>query len=255
MPQLLPHIPPDTEARPFCEPVDLSDEAKELLADLMTVEQFLGAMIAAKHFLDAIRLVARAIAPIQAVAWAHECVGEVLPPEKGSPDDELFRLTEDWLAEPDEKLRRGAMDKAAEVGYDGAAAWVVAAIGWSGGSIAPITAPPVDPPDGLGGRAASGAIIIAAVVDIDTIVKTSRRFLDRGLEIAAERPAKPVVPGPEPEAEPMPEDKPAEIRSLSRSIGEPTAPAQYEVQRKPPPPPFRPKPPDDPGSGWAPKPL
>jgi len=252
MANLLPHIPPDTLAEPFVKAVDLSDEGKKLLREEDTAEMFLQALIDADEVFDAVRVLARALHPQLAVAWALDCAGKA-PPEdddkKNNVTGDLLDLAQRWLDDPgDTPLRREAMVAAEESGYFGPASWVAAAIGWSGGSIAPITAPPIEPPEGLYARAVSGAINITASKVPEQIVERAHEYFDLGLEYAQEEPPKGHGPtatlaskpaAADPEAQGAENETDAEearpvARSLRRSPGAPTV---SEEPKAPPPPP------------------
>lgn len=292
MANLLPHIPPETIAEPFVKGVDLSKEGKKLLREGDTVEVFLRALVDADEIFDAVRLVARALHPQLAVAWALDCAGKA-PPEDDDKQNkmtgELLDLAQRWLDEPgDTPLRREAMVAAEESGYFGPASWVAAAIGWSGGSISPITAPPVEPPEGLCGRAASGAINITASKVPEKIMERVSEYFKLGLDYAQAQPpkgqgptatlaAKAAAEANEPDTVESTEEE-AEVRPPARSLRRsPGAPTASDTPDAPPPPPepsprsLRRKSPGQSGSsgsgsgwgssgesdsgGWNPKPL
>ncbi|MFT5423238.1 MAG: hypothetical protein ACI89L_001012 [Phycisphaerales bacterium] len=274
MPKLLPHIPPETLAEPFVKAVDLSDEGKKILLDGDSVEVFLQALIDAEEIFDAVRVLARALHPQLAVAWSLDCASKA-PPEdddkKNKMTGELLELAQNWLDEPgDTPLRREAMVAAEESAYFGPASWVAAAIGWSGGSIAPITAPPLEAPEGLCARAASGAINITASKVPEKIMERVQEYFKLGLDYAQAEPPKGSGPTTTIESKALPaaddaadsheEDAKAEqqappaARSLRRSPGAPTV---SETPKAAPPPPepsprsLRRKPPGQSGSGWG----
>ncbi|MFG0305380.1 MAG: DUF6931 family protein [Phycisphaerales bacterium JB040] len=279
MPPLLPHIPDDTDARAYLAPAELDDDAIALLRQGDTVEAFLSRLMDRGMWIDAIRVVARALHPQHAVAWALDTVSAA-PPREGAgqadTDGALLEIVQRWLDEPgDTAPRRKALVAAEDAGYNGPAAWVAAAVGWSGGSIAPAELPPVEPPEGLCARSAAAAIVIASIADPDRIDRNTEAALRVGLDYAAQDPPKAGAPAqrreqPEPKADDPDDqtDKPR-LRSLRRSHGETTAPDQRTKSPDPAPPAparsLRRKSSgspgwgsgsdDDSGAGWNPKPL
>ena len=214
--RLLPHLGETVQNTEFCSAVDLSRPIKPRATDDVTPEAFLTELIAEGQLKDAIRLTARALHPQHAVEWARNCVGDALGESPAKRDADLLAMADAWLADPaNEDLRREAMETAERAEYDGPSAWVLAAAGWSGGSIAPITAPPVPPPPGLCQRAASGAVVIAVGLDHKLADERAQRYLDQVLDYAQlEPPAEPVAAPPEPE--PAQQDQAPRIRSLVR---------------------------------------
>lgn len=238
--RLLPHLGETVKNTEFCAAVDLSRPVKPRATDDVTPEEFLAELISENLRKDAIRVAARALHPQHAVEWARACVGDALGEKPAKRDADLLAHADEWLADPaNEELRRGAMETAERAEYDGPSAWVLAAAGWSGGSIAPITAPPVPPPPGLCQRAASGAVVIAVGLDHKRADERAQRYLDSVLDYAQLDP--PTEPVAAPEPEPEPEQAPR-IRSLVRGPTPEPAPETTATPQAEPDAPAPPKP-------------
>ena len=142
---------------------ELSPEAAALLrADAQPLE-YLNLLVANQLYADAVRFLAHALPKRECVWWAWVCArrsaGEKPPPKIKSSLD----ATEKWIAQPNEENRRIAKAAADAAGIASAAGCAGLAAFFSGGSLGPPEAPPVQPGDYLTAKAVSGAVIFAAV--------------------------------------------------------------------------------------------
>ncbi|MEO0482451.1 MAG: hypothetical protein AAF138_02415 [Planctomycetota bacterium] len=254
--------PAETAAvKSYCGVCAFSSAAKPLIKIEPQVESLFDTLLDRGHYFDAIRLAARCMHPWRALEWAREGVAELLPPEEGSPDEERFAAIDTWIEKPSEAERRKLMDRAREEEFESPACWVMASAGWTYGSIAPEhIGVAVPPPDGLAGKAAATALILAAQQDAaerkaKTADPAALRLLERGLEYAQME-----SPDPWP---PIDEDAPEEeealtpLDTLATPVGEAvvrpsTAPQPVERPQRPEIP--RPKPSQG-DAGWAPEAL
>ncbi|MGF1625425.1 MAG: hypothetical protein ACFCVH_11115 [Alphaproteobacteria bacterium] len=172
-------------AEPLVETAQLSDPARALLAPKMTVRALLAALVDAGLLGDALRLLAYALPKREAVWWACQCARQAQPETPLDPDIEIIQASEAWVYRPTDQARRAAMELAMKTGFDRAAHWLAAAAFWSGGSIAPPEAPPVEPAESLTGNAVVGAVLLALVQpEPGAADKKRRRFLAQALDIA-----------------------------------------------------------------------
>ena len=144
--------------------MELSEPASALLTPDMTAQAAVQALVAAGQVQDALKLLARMLPKRYAVAWLCQCArDQVLDPE----DKAGASLAEKWVREPNESNRRAAFEFANAGGYKSAGAWVAAAAGWSGGSLAPASQETLVPPaDHLTACAVVAAInMLAALVN------------------------------------------------------------------------------------------
>jgi len=143
--------------------MELSEPARALLQPGMTAPVAVQALVSAGQVQDALKLLARLLPKRYAVAWLCQVArDQTLDPE----DKAGASLAEKWVREPNESNRRAAFEYANAGGYKSAGAWVAAAAGWSGGSLAPATqATPVPPADQLTAYAVvAGINMLAALV-------------------------------------------------------------------------------------------
>ncbi len=77
----------------------------------------------------------------EAIWWCHgglSAVPDLAPLERAHLD-----LVHAWAVKPEEARRRGCLDKGLESSPKLPTTWLLLAVGWSGGSIAPPQAPPI----------------------------------------------------------------------------------------------------------------
>jgi len=258
-----PRFPGAAESAPvrtYCQVCALSSDAKPLLKIEPKAESLFDTLLDRGLYFDAIRVAARCMHPWRALEWAREGVGELRPPEAGSADEERLATIDAWMDKPSEAERRVLMDRAREEEFESVACWVMASAGWTYGSIAPEhIGVAVPPPDGLAGKAAATALILAAQQDAaDRRLKSADaatlQLLERGLEFAQMDAPDPWPPIDEEQPE---EEEITPVDSLATPIGEAVvrpgaAPTTVERPQRPAIP--RPKPGPDEG-GWAPKAL
>lgn len=187
------------------EGFQLGDAARALLVEEMQPEQFLDALQAGNHWVDACRFLAHALPKRKAVLWACACLRQVLDP-KTLEGDAALGAAERWVEDPSEESRRAAFAAAevAEVGALGGIACLAAGV--SGGSLAPPGVPPVPPGDFETAKAVTGVVLLAAVrAQPEKASEKFARFLELGKEIA-HRPL-PAAPRISEDA-PTPKDPP-----------------------------------------------
>jgi hypothetical protein len=141
----------------------LSDASKAMLVDDMPVPQFVELLASREQFLDALRVVAHALAKRSAVDWACRCVRAGAGDDLTPLDEAPIKAAEAWVADPSEALRRKAEAAAAAAEHKTPASWAAMAAFWSSGSMAPPTSPVIPPAPHLTAHAASGAAMLAAV--------------------------------------------------------------------------------------------
>ena len=164
--------------------VALSDEAVALLPEASNTLAYLNRLCDETLFEDAFLTLARVLPRQYAIIWASQCVREFAG--DASPEDQRCAdLVEKWLAGPDDKLRRAAMDAADACEYEGPHAWLAAAVAFSGGSLAPPNQAEIEPPKDLTGIAVSACLTLIAVADEEKMEEVSNKMIDKGLAMVA----------------------------------------------------------------------
>ena len=130
---------------------------------------------------DALKLLARLLPKRYAVAWLCQCARDQ---PLGLEDKAGASLAEKWVREPNEDNRRAAFEFANAGGYKSLGAWLAAAAGWSGGSLAPATQEkPVPPPEHLTARASVAAINLMAALVTDQFETRRNAFIERAMTL------------------------------------------------------------------------
>jgi hypothetical protein len=161
--------------------MELSEPASALLRPDMTAQAAVQALVGAGQVQDALKLLARLLPKRYAVAWLCQCARD----QKLNPEDRAgASLAEKWVREPNESNRRAAFEFANAGGYKSAGAWVAAAAGWSGGSLAPASQEtPVPPADHLTACAVVAAINMLAALDLDEFAARRAGFIDPAMSL------------------------------------------------------------------------
>lgn len=162
-----------------CVEMDVSESASSVVKHDMTAQMAVQALVETGQVQDALKLLARLLPKRYAVAWLCQCArDQALDAE----DKAGASLAERWVREPNESNRRAAFEFANAGGYKSAGAWVAAAAGWSGGSLAPASQEtPVPPPDHLTACAVVAAINMLAALDIDAFAARRAEFIKPAL--------------------------------------------------------------------------
>ncbi|GGY16211.1 hypothetical protein GCM10008098_04300 [Rhodanobacter panaciterrae] len=161
--------------------MELSEPASALLKPDMTAQMAVQALVGAGQIQDALKLLARLLPKRYAVAWLCQCARD----QPLNPEDKAgASLAEKWVREPNESNRRAAYEFATAGGYKSAGAWVAAAAGWSGGSLAPASQEtPVPPPDHLTACAAVAAINMLAALVIEKFEVRRAGFIEPAMNL------------------------------------------------------------------------
>ena len=159
----------------------LSAPAQAQLRPDMTAPAAVQALLDAGQVQDALKLLARLLPKRYAVAWLCQCArNQSLDPE----DKAGASLAEKWVREPNESNRRAAFEFANAGGYKSTGAWLAAAAGWSGGSLAPASQETVvPPPDHLTACAVVAGINMLAALDIEQFEARRSGFIEPAMNL------------------------------------------------------------------------
>jgi hypothetical protein len=160
------------------------DALAALERDSGNVRRFLDQLLGSGLAADALILIAHTLPKRYVVAWACDCLKELLARAPGAKDVDRagLSLAQQWLADPTEANRVAAMEFAERGEFGSSGAWIAASAGWNGGSLAPRGYDVIAPPDHLPAEAAVAALRFAASQRPDYSV-TLGRFIERALQI------------------------------------------------------------------------
>jgi hypothetical protein len=168
----------------ICALFPLSEAAAVVLDPALTPASFVERLCEAELHIDAIRFLAHALPPREAVWWACLATRDALE-DNDEPQQAALEAAEAWVYHPDEDHRRTAVTAASTAGNDAPARWAAQAAAWSGGSLAPPEAPVVPPGPTLTAQAVSGAVLLAAVKSTPELApERHRNAIAQAIDIA-----------------------------------------------------------------------
>lgn len=173
-------------ATDVCRDIDLEAAALELLSPAAAPSDFLRLLTNQALYPDAVKFLARALPKREATWWACLCARNALGGNPPSPAMlEAIEAAERWVYQPTEDNRRAAYAVAQAGNFEHPASWAAMAAFWSGGSMAPPDVPAIPPADNLTGKAAAGAVMLAAVqTEPEKAPQKYLLFLRQGIDIA-----------------------------------------------------------------------
>jgi len=175
-------------AKEVCQHFDLKEEARPLLRDELSPKEFLEVLLANQQHAAAISFVAHALPPREAVWWGCLCLRHACGPQLAPPDEAACRAAVTWVLDPTEDNRQAAQAPGEKAGLGTPAGGLAMATAWTGGSLAPPTAPQVPPGPFMPAKAVAGAVMLtAAKADPVKIADTQRLFVELGVGVAEGR--------------------------------------------------------------------
>lgn len=184
------------KASEVCAHVELPKEAVALLKPDSTPRAYLDALLGARQFQAAIRFLAHALPPREAIWWGSLCAKQVAG--KGLPAAETAALKAAvvWVLEPTEENRAATKAPGQAAGLKTPAGALAIAASWTGGTLAPPQPklPPVVPGPYMPAKAVMGAVLLASTRGTPTPIEESQRtFAELGIAVAEGRVTWPEV--------------------------------------------------------------
>lgn len=153
----------ETSAVEICDGMSLTDEAPPLLTENQTVAQFVQILKKNSLYMDALRVLSRAMGTNAAVQWSCQSVLEIQQDKLSEIELKTINAAAACAANPSEKLAIEAHSTAAQLGHEGAAAMLALAAYWGTGNMAPPGHPPMPVDQQLPSQAIAGALTLVAV--------------------------------------------------------------------------------------------
>lgn len=172
-------------AAELCAELELEDDSRKLLRPEDSPQGFIDLLVKNELFADAIRVAAYWLPKRNAVWWAYLCVNGILGESMTEKDTAVLEAALSWVKTPDEENRRATMAAAEETDYDRAPSWVALSAFWSGGSLAPVGLPDVEPDSRLTSQGITAALMLTAPHDGPAATNDNyRHFIDTGKQVA-----------------------------------------------------------------------
>jgi hypothetical protein len=175
-------------ASEICARLHLDKVALDLLGPAMSPRAFVNALVEKQQYLAAIDFIAHALPSREAIWWGclslqQTCGNKLEPWERRA-----FRITVQWILQPNDTTREAAKQPAEVLGPASAAGGLAAAVSQTGGSVGPSQGPPVPPSPFAPARAVAIAIKMASTKsDPPEIQGTQRSLIELGMAIAEGR--------------------------------------------------------------------
>jgi hypothetical protein len=173
----------------ICANFRVSSEAKKLLRDGMSSQEFVGALVEKKRYVDAIDFMAHALPARQGIWWGCLCMQHALGENLAPPDKAAATAAVQWVLQPTEENRAAAGSQAEAAPPPSIGGALATAAFHTGGNIAPpnlniFRAPQPFAP----AKSIALAVKLAAVkVEPAKIVAAQRSYVDLALEVATGR--------------------------------------------------------------------
>ena len=163
----------------------LSDDAVAIMPDCANTLSFLNRLCDEELFHDAFVTLARVLPRHYAIIWGDRCLEFGSTAEVNDGEQHCINMAKQWIRNPDENLRRAALDAAEAIEFEGPFAWFAAAVGFNGGSLAPRDLEEVPPPEHLTAVAIAAYLVMLTAQNPEAMAETSRKMVQTGLDMVA----------------------------------------------------------------------
>ena len=175
-------------ASEICARLYLDKAALGLLRPAMSPRGFVEALVENTQYMAAIDFIAHALPSREAIWWGCLCLQRTCGDKLEPWERRAFRITVQWVLQPDETNRAAAKEPAEVLGPASAAGGLATAANQTGGSVGPPQGPPIPPSPFAPARAVAIAIKVASTkCDPPEIQGTQRALIDLGMAIAEGR--------------------------------------------------------------------
>ena len=153
----------ETPSSLVCEGMFLSDEALPLIAEEQTVAQLIDELKKQKLYIDALRVLCRAMGTNAALLWSCDCVKEMQRDELSKLEVQVLDAAVTWAANPSQETAIAAYWEASLLGHEGPVAMLARAAYWGNGNAAPPDEPEMPADKQIPSQAIAGALTLVAV--------------------------------------------------------------------------------------------
>lgn len=168
----------------LAESLAFSEEVQAHVAQARNLHALLKDLSAAGLYVQAARLLVRALPRRYAIAWACECFRkDAARAPFNEAESATLNLVERWLAEASEELRQAAADKGALSEYRTATDWLAGAVALTGGSLTPAGNPVVPPGEHMSADACFAALCLLATREPKAFAQRLGGWVERALQV------------------------------------------------------------------------
>lgn len=156
----------------------------EPVGDDIAPAQVLTRLVKEERFPEALRFLVNTLEAGAAVRWAYDCLSNLERPAAQGARQTALQAAQSWIAAPDETKRRTAKEASDNAGLDTPEGVLAMAVFFSGGSVAPETAPEVPAPVRACHKLSAGAVLLAVVSDHpESAPQRFQEAIQRGVQL------------------------------------------------------------------------
>jgi hypothetical protein len=156
----------------------------EPVNDDIAPAQVLTRLMKEERFPEALRFLVHTLEAGAAVRWAYDCLNNLGRPSAQGAQQTALQAAQAWIAAPDETKRRAAKEASDNAGLETPEGVLAMAVFFSGGSVAPETAPAVPAPRRACHKLSAGAVLLAVVSDHpETASQRFQQAIQRGVQL------------------------------------------------------------------------
>ncbi|MCL6269322.1 hypothetical protein M3P05_05105 [Sansalvadorimonas sp. 2012CJ34-2] len=165
---------------------ELGEDIESLLTPELTPEGYIQVLLNQKQYYECVRFLAHALPKREGVWWACLATRFTHTPDTPPLNQQTLKVTESWVRQPTEELRRNAETLANKGKFKTPDSWAAMAAFWSVGNMLDNNEQTMTAPPFLYAQAISGSVGMAAAADSeDEIQERYLRFISQGLDLAS----------------------------------------------------------------------
>lgn len=160
-------------ARAIIGPGMLEPDSAKLLDDRVRPEAFIRVLVEAEKLPDAVKVMARALPPREAVWWACVCARQMAALADNKAENDAIEAAEAWVYEPNDKNRERAFNVVKESDSKGAGMMCALAAAFSAGNAPLGHGQNLDLDPGVFAQIVDGVVMVSAAE------KKGKEIMDR----------------------------------------------------------------------------
>jgi hypothetical protein len=165
----------------FCADIPLTEESQALIREEMLVPDYLEALIAGQHYIDAAQVLGKLMPQREGVWWAAQCVASSLGDSPKPQEVRALRAAERWVTEMTEDSRYECFEAAKKARLGSPANCVAMAAFLCGPSLAPKGEDLVPPAPDFPAKMIAGTVMAASLSStVELSTAQLANFLEAG---------------------------------------------------------------------------
>ena len=153
----------DAPAVAVCSGLSVTEDAAPLMQGGQTVGEFVEELRQSRLYMDALRVLSRAMGTEAALLWSVGCIKSLQQDQLSKAEVQALDAAAAWAANGSQETAREAYYAANRLGNEGPAAMLALAAYWGTGNMSPPEKSPLPTADELPSQAIAGALTLVAV--------------------------------------------------------------------------------------------